>query len=670
MAHRLSIARLFLVWRFAGVWLALLAPTAVFAETASFDLTGPTLEVSATHGGATLPIAEVPNLSPGDQLSIRADFPPSQSVHYLLVAAFLRGATNPPPESWFFRDETWTRKGRYGLRLTVPAEAQQVLVFLAPTTGGDFKTLMGAVRGRPGAFVRASQDLNQASLDRSRLNAFLAAVRGTDASDADRLKTSAPLLARSLTVKVNTDCFGKIPALQAACLTQGQDSLVLNDGHSTSIVEALTSSAPADLALQLSASPAANNGYSSAYVAAVFDIARIMESFRTAQYQYIPALAAAEGDRLSLLLNAPPSFHSPMSVLVVALPAVEPAQAPPLRPVDPKAVFCAERRDLALPVEGAPLAFSTHYAHGMVLRVHGRDGKTLDLPVRADAAQGGFVADTRGVDPAQLGEMVEGSLHGDWGFQAFDGPAFRLQTAQALPWRLDPDDQQALIVGRVDTVHLVGQAAPCVESVSLQPPSGEAQPLEWRATAPDRLTVDVPLTGAQPGAMTLMVKSYGAHPPDAVPLQAFTQAGHLESFAYHEGDGRTGSRLDEVAGLTLGGVAFTPGLLSSAGGQDTLSLTADAASASRLKAGQSLAAKVALKDGRAIGLKSTVEEPRPQVALIGKSVEARVDGPIAIQLGDPGELPQKAKLTFSVQADQATRFGGRLTDEVAPVPAA
>ena len=85
------------------------------------------------------------------------------------------------------------------------------MVFLAPQTGGDFKTLMGAVRGRPGAFVRASQDLNQASLDRSRLDAFLSAVRLTDPTDPDRLKTVSPLLARSLTVKLNTDCFRRCP---------------------------------------------------------------------------------------------------------------------------------------------------------------------------------------------------------------------------------------------------------------------------------------------------------------------------------------------------------------------------------------------------------------------------------------------------------------------------
>jgi hypothetical protein len=142
----------------------------------------------------------------------------------LLVAAFLRGATDPPPSSWFHQAQTW-RHGADVLRAAVPADAQQVIVFLAPQTGGDFATLVDAVRGRPGAFVRASQDLEQASLDRSRLDAYLAAVRA--AGDPERLKTVTPLLARSLSIKLNEDCFQKMADLQAACLTQGQDALVL-----------------------------------------------------------------------------------------------------------------------------------------------------------------------------------------------------------------------------------------------------------------------------------------------------------------------------------------------------------------------------------------------------------------------------------------------------------
>ena len=43
------------------------------------------------------------------------------------------------------------------------------------------------MQGKPGAFVRASQDLNQASLDRSRLDKYLNAVREMSGSDATRL---------------------------------------------------------------------------------------------------------------------------------------------------------------------------------------------------------------------------------------------------------------------------------------------------------------------------------------------------------------------------------------------------------------------------------------------------------------------------------------------------
>jgi len=200
---------------------ALAASVAAHADPAPFDLAGPNLEVKVTRGAQTLPIAEVPNLAAGDRLWIRADLPTTQSAHYLLIAAFLRGATNPPPKSWFYQCETWSRPcAQDGLSIVVPAEAQQVLLFLAPETGGDFKTVVNAVRGRPGSFVRASQDLNQATLDRSRLDTHLAAIRSLNASDPVKLKEVAPLLARSLAIKVDDKCFDKIPELQAPCLMQ------------------------------------------------------------------------------------------------------------------------------------------------------------------------------------------------------------------------------------------------------------------------------------------------------------------------------------------------------------------------------------------------------------------------------------------------------------------
>ncbi|MGH8150794.1 MAG: hypothetical protein ACRETB_12590, partial [Steroidobacteraceae bacterium] len=251
---------------------ALASLVAVRADPAPFDLAGPTLEVTVTRGAKTLPISEVPNLAPGDRLTIKADLPSTESARYLLVAAFLRGATNPPPARWFFRCETWKRRcADRGLHLRVPPDAQQVLVFLAPKTGGDFRTLVGAVRGLPGSFVRASQDLNQAMLDRSRLESYLAAIRALDDADPAKLKTVAPLLGRSLSIQVNRSCLRKVPVLQVPCLLQDRGSLILNDGHSTSIVEALTSGPATDLAMEASYTPELRYGYFSPYVASVLD---------------------------------------------------------------------------------------------------------------------------------------------------------------------------------------------------------------------------------------------------------------------------------------------------------------------------------------------------------------------------------------------------------------
>src|ERR1700744_447353 len=107
---------------------ALLMPATAWADAAPFDLAGPELRISVTRAGQTLPIARAVTLAAGDRLSIRTELPPGQSVHYLLVAAFLRGATNPPPKAWFFRSQTWDKKAADGLTVTVPVGAQQVLL--------------------------------------------------------------------------------------------------------------------------------------------------------------------------------------------------------------------------------------------------------------------------------------------------------------------------------------------------------------------------------------------------------------------------------------------------------------------------------------------------------------------------------------------------------------
>jgi hypothetical protein len=643
------------------ILLALAAGT-VRAGPAPFDLTGPVLQIEITRGAVTLPAAEVPNLAPGDRIWLKADWPATQSAHYLLVAAFLRGSTNPPPEDWFFPCKTWTGKcATDGLTITVPPDAQQVLIFLAPQTGGDFKTLVGAVRGRPGSFVRTSQDLNQAALDRSRLERYLSTLRALNDADPLQLAQTTPLLARSLAIKVDEKCLEKLPQLQAPCLMLGQESLILNDGHSTSIVEALTSGPGSDLAMEASYTPQLSYGYYSPYIASVLDIARIFDSFRTAQYQYIPALASPRGARVALTLNAAPSFHSPMSVLVTALPAVENAQLPPLHAVDPKAIYCARKTALVLPVEGAPLVFSTGFAHDITMSLTGADGTTLELPATADPSQGGYIVDTGGLKSTALGDTVEASLHGYWGFAAYRGPQFRLMNARQRKWELAAGDDTALVVGRQDTVHLRADSVSCIDAIMVRDPSGKELKAEWKSVKPNEVEIRLPLQDAAPGAVTLLVNQYGVAEPQPIPLQVFAEAGRFDGFALHAGDAQgslQGSRLDEVASLSVKNVRFVPGELSSRAGSDELPMLAeDPEAAAALKADRQATAKLTLRDGRSMSVATVIEGPRPRVVLLGKNVLPSPDADDShIQLIDSSQLPQRAALVFSIRTVYPAAF--------------
>src|SRR5580658_1160315 len=642
-------------------------------DPAPFDLVGPTIEVTVTRDGTTLPISQVPNLAVGDRLWLKADLPPSQSAHYVMVAAFLRGATNPPPPNWFSPCQAWTRKcAQEGLEVTVPQDAQQLLLFLAPETGGDIRTLIGAVRGRPGAFVRASQDLNQATLDRSRLDAYLAAIHSLDESDQASLSDAVPLLARSLAIKVDPKCLDSLSQFQAACLMQAQNSLILNDGHSTSIVEALTSGPASDLAMEASSTPQANYGLYSPYIASVLDIARILDSFRTAQYQYIPALAKQEDNRLDLALNAPPSFNNPKSVLVVALPAIEQSQMPPLHAVDAAQIYCARKTPLVIALDGAPLAFSTHYAHDMALSLVGQDGKVTDLAAQADGRRGGFVVDTSALATVALNDATRGSLHGYWGFEKYDGPSLQLASGSSQKWALDPNDASALIVGREDTVRLKAASNSCVAGVTLQDPAAGELKVDWKLLGADTIVVKLPLQQAQAGVLTLQVTPYGAAHPQALQLHAFAEAGHLSSFTLRAGDTQgvlRGTRLDEVASVAVKGMVLLPGKLSSSQGVDELPMmVADASTAIALKQGDAGSAKVTLKDGRVLDLNIVVDAPRPRVTLIGKSVQMSPAGSGSnIRLADQDELPHDARLTFSLRTQSPAAFTYDEKIEVATV---
>jgi hypothetical protein len=665
---------------FALVFSLVLFAAGVRADTASFDLAGPPIEINVERNGATLPIAEVANLRAGDRLWVHPQLPDHQSARYLLIVTFLRGSTNPPPENWFTRAETWSKKVREeGVFVTVPDEAQQALIFLAPETGGDFSTLRSAVRGRPGSFVRAGQDLDQASLDRQRLDTYLNAIRKTSETDPSKVKDVSALLARSLNIRLDDDCFKKPVDEQAACLTQKGGDLVLNDGHSQSVVGALTAGAPSDLVGQMSFAPQASFGYFSPYVGAILDLGRILDSLHTAQYQYIPALSLPQKDKLQLKLNNPPSFHNPKSVIVIALPAVKNEEPPPLRPLDAHFAACIQKNPLVLATDGAPLVFSTALAHDLLLRVDTKSGKTVDLPVKADAARGGLVVDPAALLNAKLeagpGETLKGALRGRWSFEPFSGPAFLLQQESETKWTIPTAETAGLIAGTAHTLHLQSAAAYCVDQVSLKDEKGQDLKAQWKVLKADELEVTLPSESAKnSGPLALNIKQPGLPKDQQIPMRLYGEPARLKLFTIIPGDARGilhGAHLEEVESVELSGTRFTrPAEEASAiagGAVDELKLAAPSASATALlHPSEDLKAQAKLKDGRVLDVAASIESPRPRVTLLNKAVELGVaSGSSPIHLANEGELPQDGRLSFSIRTEMPTTFPRGETIEIA-----
>ena len=643
------------------VAILLILACAALAENAAFDLIGPKIDVRVHRGKEVLPISQVPNLQAGDRLWVHPDLPESQSVHYLMIVVFLRGATNPPPDSWFTRVETWSKPiHEEGVFVTVPEEAEEALVFLAPDTGGAFATLRTAVRGKPGAFVRAAQDLVQASLDRERLEEYLQEVHEVSVNDPEQLKARTTLLARSLNIRVDQQCFDKPSAQQVPCLTQNTDQLVLDDAHSQTMVATLTSGPSTDLLAQISSTPNARSGYYSPYIGAVVDVARILGTAHTAQYQYIPALALPRQDQLNLRLNNPPSFRNPKSVLVIGLPPVRPSPVPPLRAVDPAQVFCAGKPSLLLPAEGAPLVFATELAHNFVLHVETKTGPGIDVPATPDAMRGGFVVETKAMQSADLDGEVTGVLRGSWGFHAFDGPRYRLRTSHPAQWIVASKDASALIVGREDTLHLQSPDACCVSEVTLKDEQGKPLETEWKTSKPDELEVKVPLQKANAGSVTMLIKKFGLRDADEIPLHTYAEAGRLDSFQIHAGDLDgllKGTRLDQVGGLEVNGFRFNPDSLTRSHQQDELRLaTRDETARTKLHPGDTIVVHVTLTDGRALDLKAEVEAQRPKVSVLTRSVQLDPAAAPAVRLGSADELPQDGRLNFFLKTQVPETF--------------
>ena len=656
--------------KFSNVAAFLLAASLTVAvhadDKARFDLAGPKIDIRVTRGGTTLPIAEVPNLQAGDKLWIKADLPTTQSNHLLLIVAFLRGTTNEPPDNWFTEIDTWDKKTIEGTTVVVPNEAEQAIMFIAPETGGDFKTLRSAVKGKPGLFIRADVDLNEASFEQQRIERYLAAMKTVPQNDQKAIQDHSTKLAATLALKPNADCFKQPVDQQVVCLTQSSAPVLLEDGHGQTIAEAVATGPSSDFINAASYTQPAGGGLYSAYVGALVDLVHLVSLLKTAQYQYIPGLSFPQGESLSLKLNTPPSFHKPETVIVIGLPAIQKAKLPPLHPHDPNQVACLLQPKMTIPVEGAPLVFSTSLAHDMVLHLN-RTGAPTDIPLSPDAFEGGLVVakdekrePLQGLKPAdpaakpgeKIGSATDltitGTLRGYWGFDAFDGPTVTIQQVDGKNWKIVGDTQ--LLAGQDNHLTLKADGSACVQHVALASDKAKDIDVNFKPApgndAKDTLALDVPMKTVQPGGYALEIQQYGDANRDKVPLTAYSAGIHLDDLKIHNGDSSAvldGEGLKDVASVEIEKQTFTP---TDGGNDRTVHLHAGAGVSPK----DGTEATVKLKDGRTMPVKIISEAARPGLNLVSfKATAAQTDGSIAVNLGAKDDIPLEGKLTFVVQ---------------------
>jgi len=666
----------------AACFFAVCLTTVLRADNARFDLEGPKIDIRVTRGNATLPIAEVPNLQPGDRIWVKADLPASQSNHLLLIVAFLRGTTNEPPDSWFTKIETWDKKTVEGTNIIVPAEAEQAILFVAPETGGDFNTLRSAVKGRPGLFIRADADLNEASFEQQRIERYLTAMKTVPTTDAKAITERSAKLASALALKPNVDCFKKPVDQQVNCLTLTSAPVLLDDGHGQSIAEAVSTGPSSDFINTASYTAPAGGGLYSAYVGAVVDLVHLVSLMRTAVYQYIPAISFPQDSTLNLKLNAPPSFNKPKSVIVIGLPAIQKAIAPPLHPHDPNQVACLLQPKMTLLLEGAPLVYSTNFAHDLSLHLN-RTGAVAELPLVPEAYEGGLaVTDEKPREVLHVGDgpqtakadakigtsndlTVTGTVHGYWGFDAFEGPTLTLQQVDGKEWKIVGDTP--LFAGQDNHMTLKGNGTACVQHIAFTSKENKDVDVTFKPDpgkdVKDTLDLEVPLKKVQPGGYSLAIQQYGDAHTESVSLTAYTGEIHVSGLKIHQGDNTailTGEGLKEVVSAQIEDQTFMP---ADSGNDDrTVHLNAKAG----VSPGDGKDATVKLKDGRTMTVKISLQDARPSLMLLSfHDKPVLLNGALAVTLGAKDDAPLNGKLTFVVQTKDV--FPRKQTIEVATV---
>ena len=318
------------------------------------------------------------------------------------------------------------------------------------------------------------------------------------------LKDTTPLLARSLGIRVDEKCLDRLPQLQAPCLMQGQETLILNDGHSVSIVEALTNGPASDLVMAASCNTAGGVRLLqpvSRLAAAI--LAGCSIRFGVANYQYIPALATAVGKQLTLddstrrrrfkirnrcsLRRCRRSSRRCLHRCTPSARKTSTARA--------EIRWCCRSK-------ARRWCFRPSMRTTRSCASPARTAKRSICRRRRMRRRAASSSIPRRLQTASLEDRFEGSLHGYWGFEKFDGPGFQLVNTQSQAWAPSSTDDESLIVGRANTIHLQAGSVACIDRIMVKDPAGKELRVEWSPVKANEVQINLPLQQAQPGPLT------------------------------------------------------------------------------------------------------------------------------------------------------------------------
>jgi len=341
---------------------------------------------------------------------------------------------------------------------------------------------------------------------------------------------------------------------------------------------------------------------------------------------------------------------------------------------------------MTIPLEGAPLVFSSSFAHGLVLHLN-RTGASTDLPLAPDAFEGGLVvAKEEKSDPlhdANVGGVkalsakpetkiggttdltITGTIRGYWGFDSFEGPTITLQQIKGKDWKIV--DNAQLLAGQDNHLTVKADGSACVEHIALASDKAKDVDVSFKPAAgndaKDTLALDVSLKTVQPGGYSLAIKQYGDSDRDTVPLTAYTAGIHLDAIKIHRGDKTailTGGGLKDVVSVEIDKQIFTPG--GEGNDDNTMHLQAD----SGVSPSDGTEAKAKLKDGRTMSVKMSTAAARPELKLISfKAAPTSKDGTLPVNFGNKDDILLEGKLIFVVQTNGT--FPRTQTIEVATV---